>query len=133
MNVLALRIQLETDLVDLLGQYTLGNNMRTPAISVRATGESSTPNTSVSGLEAILIRTPRLQPVDTYTNQDSFRIWTLYLIDWDNSGTAPTAASRILSSHPGTEISTVNVPEGLGPQAQLRLEIRTAPDGDEET
>ena len=133
MNVLKLRVQLETALVELLGVYTLGNGMRTPAISVRNPGERSPANTSVSGLEVIVIRTPDIEPVDSYTNRDGFRVWTVYLIDWANTGIASIAATRLLSQFPTTTITPVSVPEGLGPQAQTRLQIRTAPEGDEET
>ena len=40
MDVLTLRTELETVLVNYLGDYTLANGAKTPAISVRAAGES---------------------------------------------------------------------------------------------
>jgi hypothetical protein len=129
MNVLTLRTELETLLVDLLGVYTLGNAMTTPAVSVRSVGESLPAKTSVSGLELVVMRDADLQRVNTYRRQQAFRLWTLYLVDWDGTGVAPTAASRILYAYPGTETTTLKVPEGLGPKAQLRLELRTAPEG----
>lgn len=133
MNVLTLRTELETLLVDLLGTYTLGNGATTPAVSVRSVGETLPAKTTVSGLELVIIRDPELDRINAYRNQEAFRLWTLYLIDWDGTGIAPTAAGRVLYAYPGTESTSVSVPEGLGPKAQMRLQLRIAPVGGGET
>ena len=133
MNVLTLRTELETLLVDLLGVYTLGNGMTTPAVSVRAEGEMLPAKTTVSGLELVLLLDPELERVNAYKNQEAFRLWTLYLVDWAGSGVGESAAGRIVYAYPGTDVTTVRVPEGLGPKAQKRLKIRTAPEGGGET
>jgi hypothetical protein len=133
MNVLTLRTELETLLVDLLGVYTLGNGSRTPAVSVRAQGETLPAKTSVSGLELVILRDPELQRVNAYRNQEAFRLWTLYLVDWAGTGIGEAAAGRIVYAYPGTDETSLNVPEGLGPKAQRRLVLRTAPEGGGET
>jgi hypothetical protein len=133
MNVLTLRTELETLLVDLLGVYRLGNNATTPAVSVRAVGESLPAKTTVSGLELVIMRDPELDRVNAYQRQEAFRLWTLYLVDWDGGGTTAMAAGRILYVYPGTDSTTLNVPESVGPKVQVRLRLRTAPEGGGET
>lgn len=133
MDVLTLRIELETLLADSLGTYTLGNGATTPAVSVRSTGETLVANTTVRGLELVILRDPQLDRINSYRNQEAFRLWTLYLVDWEGTGIAPSAAGRIIYTYPGTEALALNVPEGLGPKAQMRLQLRTAPEGGGET
>jgi hypothetical protein len=127
MDILQLRTELETLLVDNLGVYTLANGTETPAISVRAVGERTPAGTTVTGIELVLIRDPGLEPIDQYSNQAAFRTWTLYLVDWDNNQNLEGPAARILEYYPGTIITTVLVPEGLGPKHQLRLTVQTNP------
>lgn len=127
MDILQLRTELETLLVDNLGVYTLSNGAETPAIAVRAAGERSLPGTTVSGIELILLRDPALEPIEQYGNQAAFRTWTIYLVDWDNNQDLEGPAARILEHYPGTTISTVTIPEGVGPQHQLRLAVQTNP------
>lgn len=127
MDVLTLRTSLESVLVDSLGTYTLSNGATTPAMSVRAVGESMPADTKVSGLEAILVRDPLPEPVPSYRDQKAFLRWTLFLVDWDGTNAPHEAAALILSAYPGTSITSVSVPEAAGPGSQLRLQIRTSP------
>ena len=129
MDVLTLRNELETVLVEYLGVYTLANGMTTPAVSVRSSGESLPAGTIVSGLELIILRDPALTPVTSYTNRQAFREWDVFLIDWANSTKLSSAAGIIIWYYPDSTSTTVSVPEGLGPSAQMRVTIRTAPDG----
>ena len=130
MDVIALRTELETVLVDYLGVYTLGNGMKTPAVSVRSSGESLPAGTEVSGLELIILRDPALSPVPSYTNRQAFREWDVFLIDWEQSTNLTSAAGILTWYYPDSTITRVNVPEGLGPAGQMRLTIRTAPNGE---
>jgi len=129
MDVLTLRTELETVLVDYLGVYTLGNGMTTPAVSVRSSGESLSAGTVVSGLELIILRDPALSPVPSYTNRQAFREWDIFLIDWANSTKLTSAAGLLTWYYPDSKATAVTVPEGLGPSGQMRVTIRTAPDG----
>lgn len=129
MDVLTLRTELETLLVEYLGVYKLANGMTTPAVSVRSSGESLSAGTVVSGLELIILRDPALTPVPSYTERQAFREWDIFLIDWANSTKLSSAAGIVTWSFPDSTVSTVSVPEGLGPSAQMRITIRTTPDG----
>lgn len=129
MDVLTLRQALETLLVNDLGVYTLGNGATTPAISVRATGEGMTPGTKVQGVEVIIRRNPDLQPVASYQREVALRKWRVFLVDWDGDGDLDQLAGRIIYAYPGSEAQTVTVPEGAGPQHQVRVVITTSPDG----
>jgi hypothetical protein len=128
MDVLTLRTELETLLVDLLGEYVLGNAAETPAISVRNPGESLPAKTTVSGLEVVILREPELEPLRAYRNAEAIRVWTLFLVEWSGEGGMAQAASRIVRDYPSTTVTSVRVPEGLGPSSQLRLQLRTGPD-----
>jgi hypothetical protein len=128
MNVLTLRTALQSLLTAKLGVYTLGNGSTTPAISVRATGETLQPGTSVSGIEVVIVRDPESQPVSQYKQQQAFDLWTLYAVKWSGSVTLVEVRDLVLNAYPGTTIETPRVPEGLGPKAQLRLVIRTDPE-----
>jgi hypothetical protein len=127
MDILQLRTELETLLVNNLGVYTLANGAETPAIAVRAVGERSLPGTTVTGIELIIIRDPDLEPIDQYSSPAALRTWTLYLVDWDNNQDLEGPAARILEHYPSTTIAQVVVPEGVGPKHQLRLTVQTNP------
>lgn len=128
MDVLTLRTELETLLVDLLGEYTLGNATKTPAISVRNPGESMPAKTVVRGLEAVILREPALEPIPAYRSAEAVRVWTMFLVEWSGEGPMAQAASRVVREYPSTDIRAVRVPEGLGPSSQVELRIRTGPD-----
>jgi hypothetical protein len=128
MDVLTLRTELETLLVDLLGVYLLGNGTRTPAISVRQPSETLPAKTTVSGLEAIIMREPALEPISAYSRAEAIRVWTVYLVEWSGQGGLTQAASRIVRDYPSATVTTLQVPEGVGPSSQLRVQIRTGPD-----
>lgn len=128
MDLLSLRTALETTLVDQLGTYVLANGARTPAMSVRAPGESLPPGTTVDGLEVVIVREPELVPVRQYQNEQAFSRWTLYLVDWNGDSSLQEVAGRLLWSYPGSNAVTINVPRGVGPRSQMRIDITTNPD-----
>ena len=128
MNLLSLRTELETTLVDVLGQYTLANGVQCPAISVRAPGESLPPNTTVSGLECVIVREPELVPIRQYSQEHAFSRWTLYLVDWSGDASLQDVAGRLLWAYPGGNAVSINVPRGVGPRSQMRVDIQTNPD-----
>lgn len=124
MAALTLRNQLQSVLTSYLGTYTLANGATTPAASVREPGETLPAGTKVSGLEMILIRTPDLDPVPEYLAPGAQRLWTVYLVGWSASDNLEPAAAAVVAAYPNTSVQPVIVPEGLGPQSQLRLVIR---------
>ncbi len=128
MNLLSLRTELETTLVDVLGVYTLANGASCPAISVRGAGESLPPNTTVTGLECVIVREPELVPVRQYAQEHSFSRWTLYLVDWSGEASLQDVAGRLLWAYPGSNAVTINVPRGVGPRSQMRVDIQTNPE-----
>jgi hypothetical protein len=128
MDLLSLRTAIETTLVDQLGTYTLANSASTPAISVRAAGESLPPGTTVTGLEVVIVREPELVPVRQYSKEQAFSRWTLYLVDWSGDASLQEVAGRLLWSYPGSNAVTINVPRGVGPRSQMRVDITTNPD-----
>lgn len=127
-TILSLRTEVETTLVDVLGTYTLANGVTTPAISVRAAGESLPPNTTVQGLECVIVREPELEVVRQYKQEQAFSIWTLYLVDWNGDESLQEIAGRLIWAYPGSNAVTINVPRGVGPRSQMRVDIRTNPD-----
>lgn len=127
MDILGLRVALETLLVDYLGSYQLGNGTVTPAIHVRSYGEPLAAGTTVTGLELVLIRDPALDPLRQYNAQEAFRTWTAFLVNWDDTGRLEDAAAMVVRAFPGTSVSSLPIPEGLGPRHQMRLEIPTNP------
>lgn len=129
MDVLTLRQELESLLVEQLGEYTLGNGAKTPAISVRATGEGMSTGTKVRGVEVVIRRNPDLEPVNSYQREVALRKWRVYLVDWEGDGDLDQLTGRVIYAYPGSEAQTVTVPEGAGPQHQVRLTITTGPDG----
>lgn len=128
MDVLTLRTELETVLVNYLGSYTLANGAKTPAISVRAPGESLPPNTTVSGLEVVIVREPELVPVRQYTREQAFSRWTLYLVDWSGDSSLQEIGGVLLGEYPGSNAVSINVPRGVGPRSQMRVDIQTNPE-----
>ena len=126
MNIKDLRVQLATTLSDVLGTYYLPNGATTPAIAVRAAGESLPPGTTVSGLEVVIVRDPELAPVPRqYRQEVGGDRWTLYLVDWNGTTPLQTIAGRLIWAYPGTTATLINVPRGVGPGAQMRVDIQT--------
>jgi len=68
-----------------------------------------------------------MAPINQYSNQAAFRTWTTFLIDWNNDQQLEPLAAKVIEAYPGTTVRTLNVPEGVGPEHQLRLEIQTNP------
>ena len=128
MNVLSLRTALETTLVDVLGTYTLANGVTTPAIAVRAAGESLPAGTTVTGLECVILREPELAPVRQYRKEHAFSRWTVYLVDWDGEASLQTVAGRLIWAYPGSNAVSITVPRGVGPRSQMRVDIQTDPE-----
>jgi len=128
MDVLTLRTELETVLVNYLGDYTLANGAKTPAISVRAAGESLPPNTTVSGMEVVILREPELVPVRQYSNEQAFSRWTLYLVDWSGDASLQEVGGVLIREYPGSNAVLINVPRGVGPRSQMRVDIQTDPE-----
>lgn len=129
MQLLTFREELETLLADLLGTYTLANGAQVPAVSVRNTGEDSPPGMLVNGLELIIRRNPRLRFIERYDSSLAFRFLAVELLSWDGMDLTP-AADLIVSAYPNavaTEVTTLEVPEGLGPQAQMRITLQFNP------
>ena len=128
MDVLTLRTELETVLVNYLGDYTLANGVKTPAISVRAAGESLPPNTAVRGLEVVILREPELVPVRQYRREQAFNRWTLYLVDWSGDTSLQEVGGVLIREYPGSNAVAINVPRGVGPRSQMRVDIQTDPE-----
>jgi len=128
MDVLTLRTELETVLVNYLGDYTLANGAKTPAISVRAAGESLPPNTTVTGMEVVILREPELVPVRQYQREQAFSRWMLYLVDWSGDTSLQEVGGVLISQYPGSNAVSINVPRGVGPRSQMRVDIQTDPE-----
>jgi hypothetical protein len=128
MDVLTLRTELETVLVNYLGDYTLANGAKTPAISVRAAGESLPPNTTVTGMEVVILREPELVPVRQYQREQAFSRWTLYLVDWSGDTSLQEVGGVLIAEYPGSNAVLINVPRGVGPRSQMRVDIQTDPE-----
>lgn len=128
MDIRDLRTQLETTLVDVLGQYTLANGVKTSAISVRAVGESLPAGQRVRGLECVIVREPELDVVRQYRREQAVARWTVYLVDWAGDASLQEIAGRLLWAYPGSNAVTINVPKGVGPRSQMRVDIQTDPD-----
>lgn len=127
-TILSLRTALATTLVDVLGTYTLANGVTTPAIAVRAAGESLPAGTSVSGLECVILREPELEVIRQYGTEHAFSRWTVYLVDWSGSASLQTVAGRLIWAYPGSNATRITVPRGVGPRSQMRVDIQTNPD-----
>lgn len=128
MDVLTLRTELETALVDVLGVYRLANGSRTPAVSVRSAGEGLPPGTKAEGLECVILREPELVPISQYQDQQAFSRWTVYLVNWDDQLDLAAVAGQLLLSWPGSEFTTQAPVRGTGPKAQMRVSIQTNPE-----
>lgn len=128
MNVKDLRVQLATTLSTVLGTYRLPNGATTPAIAVRAWGEGFPAGTVVEGLEVIIIRDPEPTELVQYQKQVAFHTWTLFLVDWSGTHSLQDIAGRLLWAWPGSNAVQIQVPRGVGPKAQMKVELQTNPD-----
>lgn len=128
MNILSLRTQLAVTLSSYLGTYTLANGSTTPAISVRAVGESLPPNTTVTGLECVILREPELETITAYRKELAISRWTVYLVDWNGNSSLQEIAGKLIWSYPGSNAVSINVPRSVGPRSQMRVDIQTNPD-----
>lgn len=128
MNLLSLRTELETTLTDVLGTYTLANGATTPAISVRAAGDSLPAGTSVAGLECVILRDPEVIPIRQYSKEQAFNRWTIYLVDWDGNASLQSIAGRLIWAYPNSNATSITVPRGVGPRHQMRVDLQTNPE-----
>lgn len=129
MNIRDLRVQLETTLADVLGVYRLPNGATTPAIAVRAWGEGFPAGTVVEGMECLIIKDPEpVLVVRQYRQEVAFHRWTLFLVDWSGDVPLNDVAGRLLWAYPGSNATTIQVPKGVGPRGQVRVDIQTNPD-----
>jgi hypothetical protein len=128
MDLLSLRTAIQATLNSVLGTYTLANGATTPALSVRAPGESLPAGTTVTGLEVVIVREPELLPVRQYKNEQALSRWTLYLVDWSANASLQDIAGDLLWAYPGSNAVSINVPRGVGPRSQMRVDITTNPE-----
>ena len=125
MNLLELRNELASLLSASLGTYTLPNGATTPAISVRSSGEALPTGTTVTGLEVVLIRDPDLTPIPQYAEAGALRNWTVFLVDWSDATDLEPIGAYLVEAYAGTQVTTVAVPKGTGPQNQMRVTIQS--------
>ena len=128
MNLINLRTEIETALVDELGQYVLSNGTSTPAISVRAEGEDLPPGTSVEGVECVIMRYPRQQIIRQYANVRAFDIYTVYLVDWDSENGLQESVHLLSDLYPQLVLNSVSTQRDAGPNHQVRMEFRFNPE-----
>lgn len=124
MNVREFRDEIEATLAAALGSYLLPNGASTPAIAVRAEGEGLAPGTTVSGVEAVILREPTPVPVRQYRQEQALHDWTLFLVDWNGANTLQQVANQVVYAYPGATVTPVTVPRGIGPRSQMRIQIR---------
>lgn len=122
-TVRQLRDRVEGILRDDLGRYRLQNGTITPAIAVRAEGEGRPSGTTVDGLEVVIAREPIPEPVAAYRQQQARKLWQVYLVDWTGRTALATLTDRLLLEFPAMTVTTVTVPENVGPANQLLCEI----------
>ena len=125
MNLLELRTELATLLDTALGTYTLPNGDTTPAISVRSSGEALPATTKVEGLEVVVIRDPDLTPIPQYSDANAVRTWTVFLVDWSDAVNLEPVGAYLIEVYGGSNVTTLSVPKGSGPQNQMRVTIPT--------
>jgi hypothetical protein len=75
------------------------------------------------------VRDPEPVTVLQYQQQATGARWTLYLVDWSGGLPLQTIAGRLIWAYPGTTATLINVPKGVGPGAQMRVDLQTNPDG----
>ena len=119
-----LRRTLELLLADKLGEYTLSNGYKTPAIAVRADSERLPPGTRVRGMEVVVSRYPEQEPVLQYMLQPTTDTWSVWLVGWDNTAPLIDATHVVLDAYPGTEFEQITVPKSWGPVNQVKLLIQ---------
>lgn len=125
MNVRQFRDALQATLSPALGSYQLPNGSSTPACSVRNWGDGPPAGTTVTGLEAIIIREPTPVPIRQYQGEQALNEWSCYLVNWTGgSNSLQAAVGTIIEAWPGTVASQIQVGQGVGPLAQVQLTIR---------
>jgi hypothetical protein len=127
-TLLDFRIEIETLLDPYLGQYTLPNGVKTPAIAVREAGEGRPSGTKVDGIEVVIIREPEMIAQDQYRQKQALREWTVFLVDWGTElYSLEDVAELLIYTYPSATSRTLSVPRGLGPENQMKVQIRTNP------
>jgi hypothetical protein len=121
--LLGLRASLEQILVDQLGTYTLVNGATTPAVRVSSPDDRRQPGTIVSGVELVIVKEPTLVPVRQYEQERPLAEWTLYLVGWDLNSDITYCSALIQNSFAGCTTERVTVPDGVGPQNQIKVTL----------
>ena len=119
-----LRNTLQILLADKLGQYTLSNGFKTPAIAVRADSERLPQGTKAQGMEVVVSRYATQEPVLQYMLQPMTETWTVWLVGWDNTAPLMDATHVVLDAYPGTEFQQITVPKSWGPTNQVKILIQ---------
>ncbi len=122
--LLDLRTTLSAVLSSVLGTYTLANGSVAPAVRCSGPDETRYPGTVVQGLELVIIKDPALVPVRQYQEERNLAEWTVFLVAWGDVSAA-IAAQKVVDAIPGTDAQRITVPEGIGPQDQYQLTIRS--------
>jgi hypothetical protein len=125
--LLDLRTTLSALLSSELGTYTLANGSTTPAVRCSGATETRYPGTIVTGLELVILKDPQLIPVRQYQEERATAEWSVFLVAWGDRP-AGIAAQKVVDAIPGCEVERVEVPEGICPQDQYRLTIRSLSD-----
>jgi hypothetical protein len=76
----------------------------------------------------VIVREPELVPVRQYTREQAFSRWTLYLVDWSGDSSLQEIGGVLLAEYPGSNAVSINVPRGVGPRSQMRVDIQTNPE-----
>ena len=71
---------------------------------------------------------PEIIPAVQYQHEKAFHRWTVFLIDWGGNASLQDVSGRILWAYPGSTAVVIQVPRGVGPKAQMKIEIQTNPD-----
>lgn len=118
-----LREDLQALLHSELGEYTLPNGVKTPAVAVRSDNEGLASGTQVDGLELVINRHYSPDPVRQYLEEQVQDVWEVWLLAWDPSSQINEAAAHIIYEYPGTTAQVISLPEAWGPARQIRLEL----------
>ena len=121
--LLGLRASLEQVLADQLGTYTLANGATTPAVRVSSPDDRRQPGTTVSGVELVIVKEPTLVPVRQYEQERPLSEWTLYLVGWDIDSDITHSSALIQNAFAGCTTERVTVPDGVGPQNQIKVTL----------
>jgi hypothetical protein len=122
MNILLFRRQIETLIGDLIGEYTMPNLVKTPAIRFREGEEQLDENIAVEGLEVIIeIPLPKASKA-LYSGTPVWPIYHVRLVQWSGYG-FDEAVARIVETYDNNSLIPIKVPGELGPSKQCIISI----------